>query len=561
MADAYVPPSFAYQRAPDQDAATPAHHPVVIIGAGPVGLSMALDLRRHGIDALVLDDNNTVSNGSRAICFAKRTLEIFDKYGVAQRAVDKGITWNLGRVLLQSEQLYQFNLLPEDGHRRPAFINLQQYYLEQYLLDQLMAEGRQVRWLNKVTGVDSRADGATLTVETPDGPYQLTADWVIACDGARSPTRKMLGLTFDGQVFQDRFLIADVTMHIDYPTERWFWFDPPFNPGQSALLHRQPDGVWRIDLQLGWDADPEEEKKPENVIPRIKAVIGDDVPFDLGWVSIYTFQCRRLQRFVHDRVIFAGDSAHQVSPFGARGANSGIQDVDNLGWKLAAVLDGRAPAALIGTYHDERAFAADENILNSTRSTDFITPKSTVSRQFRDGVLQLARQAPFARAMVNSGRLSVPAVLDGSMLNTPDGPDAAHMPDRTRPGAALVDAPITADGQDGFLLDQVPPAFTLLHWGALPADLVLPDGVTALTVGPDRTTRLVDTAGAVAQRYGLRRAGDFVFVRPDAHVTARGHGATAARLTAARDRALGLALADPQSTASAPADTATGAAA
>jgi 3-(3-hydroxy-phenyl)propionate hydroxylase len=147
-----------------------------------------------------------------------------------------------------------------------------------------------------------------------------------------------------------------------------------------VLLHRQADNVWRIDFQLGWDADPVEEKKPENVIPRIKAMLGDEREFELEWVSVYTFQCRRMNRFNHGRVLFVGDAAHQVSPFGARGANSGVQDTDNLVWKLKLVMDGKAPATLLDTYSEERGHAADENILNSTRSTDFITPKSESAR-------------------------------------------------------------------------------------------------------------------------------------------------------------------------------------
>lgn len=230
----------------------------------------------------------------------------------------------------------------------------------------------------------------------------------------------MLGLEFIGQVFEDRFLIADVKMKADFPNERWFWFDPPFHRGQSALLHQQPDNVWRIDLQLGWDADPIQEKKPERVIPRLKKMLGDDAEFDLEWVSVYTFQCRRLESFRHGRVLFAGDAAHQVSPFGARGANSGIQDTDNLAWKLALVLEGKAPEALLDSYDLERTYAADENILNSTRSTDFITPKTKASRLLRQATLELAVDHDFARRLVNSGRLSVPAVLDESPLNLSD---------------------------------------------------------------------------------------------------------------------------------------------
>ena len=186
------------------------------------------------------------------------------------------------------------------------------------------------------------------------------------------------------------------------------------------LLHRQPDDVWRIDFQLGWDADPALERQPERVIPRVRALLGADVGFELVWCSVYTFSCQRMERFRHGRVLFAGDAAHGVSPFGARGANGGVQDAENLAWKLAWVLKGEAPDALLDSYGVEREAAADENILNSTRSTDFITPKNAASRAFRDATLTLARDYPFARRLVNSGRLSVPAVFSGSPLNTPD---------------------------------------------------------------------------------------------------------------------------------------------
>ena len=205
----------------------------------------------------------------------------------------------------------------------------------------------------------------------------------------------------EGKVFQDRFLIADVVMKADFPAERWFWFDPPFHPGQSVLLHREADNVWRIDFQLGWDADPELEKLPERVIPRIRAMLGPEREFELEWVSVYTFQCRRMQKFRHGRVLFAGDAAHQVSPFGARGANSGIQDTDNLAWKLKLVLEGLAPDRLLDSYSEERVAAADENLLNSTRSTDFITPKSQVSKDFRNAVLGLTREHPFALSLIH----------------------------------------------------------------------------------------------------------------------------------------------------------------
>ncbi|MFL6810158.1 MAG: FAD-dependent oxidoreductase, partial [Bradyrhizobium canariense] len=331
---------FGYRRHPDQDrpGQSAADHPVVIVGAGPVGLSLAIDLAQRGQRVVLLDDADRIGEGSRAICFSKRSLEYWDRLGVGDRMVDKGVVWSVGRIFHGEQQLYQFNLLPDDGHKRPAFINLQQYYAEAYLVDRISELPEiNLRWRNKVTALERRNDSVALTIETPEGAYRLHAQYVVACDGARSSLRQMVGADFAGQVFEDQFLIADVKMTAEFPTERWFWFDPPFHAGRSALLHRQPDDVWRIDLQLNRYADPAVEKKPENVRPRIARMLGHD-KFEFEWISLYKFQCRRMDRFLHGRVIFAGDSAHQVSPFGARGANSGLEDAENLSWKLDRVL-------------------------------------------------------------------------------------------------------------------------------------------------------------------------------------------------------------------------------
>jgi len=400
MLSTYTYPRYAYRRPTELDA--PGHtprHPVLVVGAGPVGLAAAIDLAQHGLQVVLLDDDDSVSVGSRGLCYAKRTLEILDRLGCGQPVVDKGVTWNVGRTFHREDEVFSFNLLPDPDHRRPGMVNLQQYYLEQYLVERALAlPGIDLRWKNRVTSVatgTAQDDGALVGVDTADGPYTLHADWLVVADGARSPIRRMLGLDTEGKVFQDRFLIADVVMKTplfeEGKAERWFWFDPPFHRNQSVLLHREADNVWRIDFQLGWDADPEVEKQPERVIPRIRAMLGPEREFELEWVSVYTFQCRRMQRFRHERVLFAGDAAHQVSPFGARGANSGLQDTDNLAWKLKLVIAGLAPDTLLDSYSSERVAAAQENLMNSTRSTDFITPKSQASQDFRNAVLTLAR--------------------------------------------------------------------------------------------------------------------------------------------------------------------------
>jgi 3-(3-hydroxy-phenyl)propionate hydroxylase len=550
MLNTYTYPKFEYRTPPEIASGQVLKVPVVVVGAGPVGLGAALDLQLQGISVLVLDEDDTVSIGSRGVCYAKRAMEILDRYGVGQQVCNKGVSWNVGRTFFREEEVYNFNLLPEADNHRPGMVNLQQYYLEEYLVTKAQTlKDIDLRWRNKVVSVAPGGMGATLKVATEDGFYTVETDWLIVADGARSPIRHMLGLEIEGKIFMDRFLISDVVMKADFPAERWFWFDPPFHPNQSVLLHKQADNVFRIDFQLGWDADPEEERKPEKVIPRIKAMLGDDREFELEWVSIYTFQCRRMGRFRHGRVLFVGDAAHQVSPFGARGANSGLQDVDNLGWKLKLVMDGKAPDALLDSYSEERVAAADENVLNSTRSTDFMTPKSRVSKNFRNAVLGLAKQHAFARALVNSGRLSVPAFLTDSSLNTPD---TDSFKGRMLPGAPMDDAPVSVGNTDGWLLDQVGNRFFALYFtedaqaldrnviaalnslsqGSIPVQPL----VIAATASAADVQTVVDKKGVAAQRYDAT-PGTVYLVRPDQHVAARWRQLDVAKIKSALARA------------------------
>lgn len=488
---------FPYTPPPGLTAPEPRHK-VVIVGAGPIGLALAIDLASYGVPSVVLDDNNVVSVGSRAICWSKRSLEILDRLGVGAKCVEKGVIWKVGRTLHGNEEVWNFDLQPEPGHKMPAFVNLQQYYVEEYLVARAMEfpDLIDLRWKNKVTGL-SQSDHVTLTVETPDGSYQLETDHLVACDGARSNIRAMMKLEFDGELFEERFLIADITMLSDFPAERRFWFQPDFHPGQTALLHKQADNGYRIDLQLGWDADPEAERQLDRVIPRIEKALGHK-DFKVEWVSIYTFQCRRLEQFVHGPVIFCGDSAHIVSPFGARGGNGGLQDVDALGWRLAAVAKGHDPA-ILNTYDRERQQGADENLLNSSRTTRFMSPAPGAERLFRDAVLALAGKAPFARPLVNSGRLSVPCTYALT------GPDDPQLPEASRPGAVAPDAPLP----QGWLIDQLGGVPILLAIGQ-PAPLVTGLKTCDLAVTPELKRRYL----------GLAQTALYL-IRPDQIIAAR----------------------------------------
>ncbi|MFC4349487.1 FAD-dependent oxidoreductase [Kordiimonas lipolytica] len=546
----YVPPSFPAKVPASVKSGETETTAILVVGAGPIGLATALDLGLRGHRVVVVDRGTQLSDGSRAICYAKRPLEIMDRLGFGEAMVEKGVSWNIGRVFFKDdpEPVYSFDLLPEKDQKFPGMINIQQYYNEEFNIAALeKLDNVDIRWGNEVTGITDGPDGVEVQVETPEGGYRLAAKWLVACDGAHSPTRKMLGMEFLGQTFRDNFLIADVKFKAERPTERHFWFDPPFNPGQSVLLHKQPDDVWRIDFQVGWDIDREEIVKPENVTPRIKAMLGDDIEFEYEWISVYTFNCRQVKNMVHGHVVFAGDSAHLVSPFGARGANTGFQDADNLAWKLDLVLRGKAGEGLIRSYDEERTLAAEINILNSTRSTDFITPKSRASMVFRDATLELAKDQPCVRGFVNSGRLSMPVPYPQSCLNTPDEDAWAG---GVTPGTNSIDAPIVVDGEPGWFINQLGWQFKAVIFtgqaGLDPqvraslkalSDETIPVEVLLVGTGEDEDFPVLnDDTGLLAARLGAEEGSTYLF-RPDQYVTARWKQLDAGKIRRARDLA------------------------
>ncbi len=515
-----------YSLAPELLGNGPDVYPFVIIGAGPIGLALGLDLAQKGHKVTIVTAFDFIAHGSKAICFSKQTLDIFDRLGVGDRVVAKGVDWNVGKLFWQDdrEPVYQFDMLPVKNQKNPGFVNLQQYHVEDILVDALEAmDNVDIRWGHSVTSVKKYEDHASLTIGTRDGVYGMEARYVLACDGSRSTIRQELGLDFEGRVFEDNFLIADIRFSGEgaesRPSERWFWFDPPFCKGGTALLHKQPDDVWRLDFQLGWEIDREAAILPENVEPFVRGMLGDEISFEQEWYSVYTFQCRRMERFVHGPIIFVGDSAHLVSPFGARGANGGFSDAENIAWKLDHVLRGKATDVLLESYNEERVMGADENILNSTRSTDFMTPKNASSMAFRDAVLELAKEHEFARPFINSGRLSQPTPYITSSLSTDDEDDWSTGP---APGFPCLDAPV---GEDLWLLPDLGGDFTLLHFGEKAP-------VT------DIETVFVERDGLAAERYGAQDGGTYL-VRPDQVVAARWKNADADGIQAAYRKALG----------------------
>ena len=545
-------PSFPFRTPQELLENRVGHQQIVIVGGGLAGLTAAVDFGVRGIACVLLDDNNTVSLGSRSIAQAKRTMEIATRLGIAERMLPKGISWSKGNTLIQDKLLYSFDLSPEGEEKYQAFLCLPQYHVKSMLVERAGEFPHvDLRWSSRVVDIAQDGDRVRLDVETPEGCYALTADWVIACDGVRSAVRRLLGVPFEGDKYVENFVICDVKMVFNFPPQRMFWFDPTFDKSNISLMHQQPDSIWRIDWQLGPKDDPAEESKPEKVNKRLETMFGPDVPFETQFASIYSFEVRRVPNFRAGRVLFAGDAAHQLSPFGGgRGGNSAIQDVDNLVWKLAHVVQGKASARLIDSYHDERAPVADENMQLSRRAAEFLNPSSAHSLAVRNAVLALAPRHPFAKVLINTGRLSVAPNLRGSWLLTPDG-DAWDTP--LTPGNAAIDAPA---GENGWLIEYLTGAFTLMVYAQdrdqldaetivalerLASDATPVESLMVLSRvghGAGRIPTLHDRGGLIRKRYDLSPGAAYLF-RPDQHVCARWRAWTADTVRAAVQRALG----------------------
>ena len=548
MTRAFRPYPFAAARhdavlPPLRDGVDARRRAVVVVGAGPVGYCTALGLARHGVPVVLVEADEGVCFGSRAICISRRSLEIIERLGALPGFLATGLPWTGGRSYYRDAEVLRFTMPQDENQKLPPMINLAQYSIEHLLLQQ--AEARRglidIRWQTRVTTIDAREDGVRLTLATPQGGYAIDADWVVAADGGRSFVRESLGLQLQGTSYEGRYVIVDILMDSARPTERLAYFDPPCNPGSTVLVHKQPGGVWRIDYQLRDGEDPDAAIRPENVEPRVAsllAMMGETADWSPIWTGIYKANALTLERYRHGRVLFAGDAAHLLPIFGVRGANSGIDDADNLAWKLAFVVRGLASERLLDSYSEERVAAAHENLSHGTKSTEFMAPPSFAFRLMREAVLGLAVKHAGVRSLINPRQTSAIAYR-GSRLNTA-AEASASLDAGPAPGTVLPECPLTVvrDGsaRSGHVTDLLAAGFTAFFFGdgaTVPAPLrdlqrrLADEGVPFALVPIGRRpgpmvagVQAWDASGRLFPMYGAEASAVYL-VRPDGHVAAR----------------------------------------
>jgi 3-(3-hydroxy-phenyl)propionate hydroxylase len=496
-------------------------HPVVIVGGGPIGLTAALSLAQYGVKSVLLEKKDTFNDGSRAICIARPSMHILERIGVVKPFLKKALGWQFGRSYFRNSEIFRLEMPHPPSEKFLPMYNLQQQYIESFLYDAVAANPLiDMRWQSDVTAINQTSDNVTLQVSSPLGNYKLDSDYILAADGARSPMRTKMGLRLRGENYEGQYVIADIRMNHDFPTERRAFFEPSGNPGGTVLIHKQPDNIWRVDYQLKPGESEEEALREENIRARVDAILRDldhRGPWELEWWSVYSANTLCLDEYRHGRVIFIGDSAHIVPIFGVRGLNNGLADAHNIGWKLGFILTGEAGISLLDSYSPERRGATLDVFANAGKSTRFMTPPTRGWRLAREAALSLSLSHDFPRGLANPRQMQ-PYTYSASPL-TPYPHRDREFTTGPMCGAAAPNARM-ADGS--FLLDHAGNGFTAIlfvkdtptaEWNKLHSKLnALHRRFKTVTIGIG--TSEADTI------YGADE-GTVYLLRPDLHIAGR----------------------------------------
>ncbi len=525
-------PQFAAPRVPELDGAA-TRHPVLIVGAGPIGMTAALVLARYGIRSVLVDRKDTFNDGSRAICIARPSMHILERIGAVSPFIEKALGWRFGRSYYRGEQIFRLEMPQPPGEKYLPMYNLQQQYIEQFLHDAVAASDLiDMRWQSELSAIEPRDDGVSVQISSPTGDYRLDADYVLAADGARSPVRSMLGLRLKGDNYEGRYVIADIRMDHDFPTERRAFFEPAGNPGGTVLIHKQPDNIWRVDYQLREGESEADAVREENLRARVGAILADvghTKPWELEWWSVYSANTLCLDDYRHGRVIFIGDAAHIVPIFGVRGLNNGLADAENIGWKLALVLHGEADERLLDSYSPERRGATLDVFANATKSTRFMTPPTRGWRLAREAALSLSLKHEFPRGLANPRQMQ-PYTYSESPLTPYAGRDAEFaggpVCGSVAPNARLSDGSYLLDragnGMTAILFCEGQPdreqAALLAQLGRIDKRFV---PIVVSSGGPASAANTIADADGEIARLFAAVPGTLYLLRPDLHIAGR----------------------------------------
>jgi 2-polyprenyl-6-methoxyphenol hydroxylase-like FAD-dependent oxidoreductase len=342
---------------------------VIIIGAGPTGLSLACQFVRHGVDFVIVEKNEGVTPYSKAIGVQARTLEVYEQLDLAEKAIEQGAIAGKGRLLAGGEVRGELDLsnIGEGLSPYPYVLMLEQSKNERLLAEYLQSQRKDVLWNTELENFSRSESGVTAQVKTADGPAQtIEAQYLVGCDGAKSSVRHALGLTFEGSTFERMFYVADAqvdwqfshdALHACLSKDSFVLFFPLKGEKRYRIV-----GVFPEEF-----AKDEGDVLYEEIERRTKEITKLELDIhDVEWFSTYKVHTRHVSRFSEGRCFLAGDSAHIHSPAGAQGMNTGIQDAYNLAWKMALVLKGGAGARLLETYNEERL----ENAKHLLETTD-----------------------------------------------------------------------------------------------------------------------------------------------------------------------------------------------
>lgn len=519
-----------YEAAHFESTPTDQQLPVVVVGAGPVGLGTALGLAQRGVKVYVVDSGTTASYGSRATCYSRHTLEIADRLGYGDKLASRALGWVGGRSYYHGKEVLYFKMPMSDSDYRLPMFNIGQCEYEDIMLSAVdKSPNVTMLWGTTLKAIETEPQGVTLEVESADGPRTLRAQYVVASDGGRSTVRELMDLRLEGTAYEGRYVIADIHWKSPLPTERRVWFDPPSNPGSTVIMHKQPDDIWRIDYQLRPDEDLEVETTREAIMARITKHLGwledngtiTKEPWTLEWHRFYKALALALPNFVHGhgRVIFGGDAAHLVPIFGVRGANSGMEDADTLAWMLAAVVNGEADPALLEAYSAERHDAWKQNISMAGKSTLLMTPGGEGYRLTRDALLHVSAACPEFNHLINPRQSSATHAFRSPITVPVAAPGL-------QAGQPMDDRKIVIDGKETSLSKLRNVGFGVYaigNYNKAAVEQVAERLRKALPSEPVSIIPLPEGRDGGAAAAWQTESGEVVIVRPDGLVLTRGH--------------------------------------